>query len=74
MAEIIKNSGSDSTNGPYVQVDEETFSDVIDLAALREKARQVDTQDLPIDIQAVIKSILDGKKYYLRDGRQAVNW
>lgn len=74
VAEIIKNSGTDSSNGPYVQIDEETFSDVIDLAALREKAGKVTTEDLPIDLQAVIKSILDGKKYYLRDGRQEGNW
>lgn len=74
VAEIIRNSGSDSINGPYVKIEEEIFSDVIDFADLREKACKVDTQDLPIDIQAVIKSILDGKKYYLRDGRQAVNW
>ena len=74
VAEIIKSSGNNSTNGPFVHIDEKSFSDVIDFVDLREKARKVDTQDLPIDIQAVIKSILDGKKYYLRDGSQAGNW
>lgn len=69
VAEIIGNSGSDSSNGPFVQIDEETFRDVIDLDALREKAKKIDIDNQPINIQAILKSILDGKKYYLRDGK-----
>ncbi|ELA7134246.1 hypothetical protein RAX52_000579 [Vibrio parahaemolyticus] len=68
VAEIIGNSGSDSTNGPYVQIDEKTFGDVIDLENLKEQAGKIDVTNQPIRIQAVLKSILDGKKYYLRDG------
>jgi hypothetical protein len=69
VAEIIGNSGSDSTNGPYVQIDEESFGDVVDLENLREQAKKIDIASQPIHIQAVLKSILDGKKYYLRDGK-----
>jgi hypothetical protein len=68
VAEIIGNSGSDSTNGPFVQIKEKSFSDVIDLEALKDQVKKVDIGNQPIHIQAILKSILDGKKYYLRDG------
>ncbi|WP_047516767.1 P-loop NTPase fold protein [Vibrio harveyi] len=74
VAEIIGNSGSNSTNGPYVQIDEKTFGDVIDLENLREQAGKIDVTNQPIHIQAVLKSILDGKKYYLRDGKLGERW
>lgn len=74
VAEIIGNSGSDSTNGPYVQIDEKTFGEVIDLENLREQAEKIDVTNQPIHIQAVLKSILDGKKYYLRDGKLGERW
>lgn len=74
VAEIIGNSGSDSTNGPYVQIDEDTFSDVIDLEALREQAKKIDIGNQPIHIQAILKSILDGRKYYLKDGELGERW
>lgn len=74
VAEVIGNSGSDSTNGPYVEINEKFFSDVVDLELLREKASEVDIKQQPIHIQAVIKSILDGKKYYLRDGQLGERW
>src|SRR5690554_132170 len=74
VAEIIGNSGSDSTNGPYVQIDEHIFGDVIDLKNLREQAEKIDITNQPIHIQAVLKSILDGKKYYLRDGKLGERW
>ncbi|MBR9910402.1 MAG: AAA family ATPase [Gammaproteobacteria bacterium] len=74
VAEIIGNSGSDSTNGPYVQIDEQSFSDVIDLEALRDQAKKIDIGNQPIHIQAILKSILDGKKYYLRDGKLGERW
>jgi predicted KAP-like P-loop ATPase len=74
VAELIGNSGSDSTNGPYVEIDEDSLSDIIDMGALREKALNVHLQMQPIHIQAIIKSIIDGNKYYLRDGRQGEKW
>jgi hypothetical protein len=74
VAEIIGNSGSDSTNGPYVQIDEKTFSDVVDLENLRLQAKKIDIVNQPVHIQAVLKSIFDGKKYYLRDGELGERW
>ena len=47
---------------------------VINLALLKEKASTVNAEDQPIHIKAVINSILDGRKYYLRDGQQRENW
>ncbi|MFM1681839.1 KAP family P-loop NTPase fold protein [Aeromonas salmonicida] len=74
VAEIIGNSGSDSTNGPFVQIEGKTFSDVIDLENLKEKAKKIDISSQPVHIQAVLKSIIDGKKYYLRDGTLDERW
>lgn len=74
VAEIIGNSGSDSTNGPYVQIDEKSFSDVIDLEALRVQTKKIDIANQSIHIQAILKSILDGEKYYLRDGELGERW
>ena len=74
VAEIIGNSGSDSTNGPYVKIDEKTFSEVIDFEILRKQAMHVNMDAQPIHIQATIKSILDGNKYYLRDGHIGEKW
>ncbi|BEE18611.1 NTPase [Aeromonas enteropelogenes] len=74
VAELIGNSGSDSTNGPYVEIDDDSLSDIIDMGALRDEIRNVHLQTQPIHIQAIIKSIIDGKKYYLRDGRQGEKW
>ncbi|OFC70939.1 KAP family P-loop NTPase fold protein [Alteromonas confluentis] len=74
VAEIIGNSGCDSTNGPYVQINEKSFRDVIDFEALRDQVKEVDIENQPIHIQATLKSILDGKKYYLRDGELGELW
>lgn len=68
VANIIKYFGRDSTNGPYVQVSEDSFGNVIDFTKIRTLALEIDIEDLAISTQASIKSILDGNKYYLRDG------
>jgi hypothetical protein len=68
VAEIIGNSGSDSTNGPYFQIDEKFWDDVFDLENLREQAAKIDIANHPVRIQAVLKGMRDGQKYYLRDG------
>jgi hypothetical protein len=73
-AEIIGNSGNDSTNGPFVQIDEKIFADVINLDSLRAKVGEIDIQSEAVHIQAVLNSILDGKKYYLRDGSLGERW
>ncbi|WP_371375251.1 P-loop NTPase fold protein [Thalassotalea aquiviva] len=74
VAEIIGHSGRDSTNGPYSLIDETSFNGVFDIDTLREHARQVDIASQPIHIQATLNSILDGKKYYLRDGTEGERW
>ncbi|MFQ1875495.1 P-loop NTPase fold protein [Aeromonas veronii] len=74
VAEIIGNSGSDSTNGPYVQIEKDDFYDMINIEKLKEHARDVIIETQPIHIQAIINSILDGKKYYLRDGSLGERW
>ncbi|PSV43185.1 KAP family P-loop NTPase fold protein [Photobacterium indicum] len=74
IAEIIGNSGSDSSNGPYVEIKDKHFSDVIDMKLLKEKAMELIETDLPVNIKAIIKSIVDGEKYYLRDGMMDDQW
>lgn len=73
VAEIIGNTGSDSTNGPYVKIDDE-FGDVIDMDLLRNKAKDISNNDHPPHITAVMNSILTGKQYYLRDGTVRKEW
>lgn len=74
VAEIISYSGSDSTNGPFVQINEKNLGDVIDLKHLKSKAQEVYISDQPIHVQATLKSIIDGGKYYLRDGSLGEAW
>ena len=65
--EIIGETGRDSTNGPYVIFDEHYFGEILDVDEVRNKAKNIDISKHPTRIQAVLKSIADGKKYYLRD-------
>ena len=58
----------------YVKVDDGTLSDIIELATLKEYVSSIDLLNHPTHIQAVFKSILDGKRYYLRDGTEASDW
>lgn len=74
VAEIIGYTGTDSTNGPYVEIKDEIVSKVVDMELLREKAQKINLEELPIHLQAVFKSIIDGEKYYLRDAEQAERW
>lgn len=74
VAEIISNTGSDSSNGPYVEITESNFSDTIDLVALREKAKAVEISHQKVSVQATLNSIIDGNKYYLRDGIKGDSW
>ncbi|EDR0110311.1 AAA family ATPase [Escherichia coli] len=67
LCEIIGETGRDSTNGPYVIFDEHYFGEILDVDEVRNKAKNIDISKHPTRIQAVLKSIADGKKYYLRD-------
>lgn len=74
VAEVIGNTGSDSTNGPYVEISESNFSDTIDLDTLRNKAKSIDLSEQSVAVQATLNSIIDGQKYYLKDGTQGERW
>ncbi|HCU2287588.1 TPA: AAA family ATPase [Escherichia coli] len=74
MCEIIGETGSDSTNGPYFKFDEIYFGEILDVNELRNKAKNLDFSIYPTRIQAVLKSILDGQKYYLRDATVGEDW
>ncbi|MDI9278616.1 P-loop NTPase fold protein [Pantoea sp. EABMAA-21] len=74
LAEIIGNSGSDSSNGPYVHIDEESMGDIINIQDIRRRIMKTDFSEQPVHVQAVFQSILDGKKYYLRDGSSGEIW
>ena len=71
IAEILCYSGSDSTNGMYANIDNETFGELLDLNRLRREALEVAYEELPMRTAAVFKSFRDGKSYYLRDGAVA---
>ncbi|HCD8330542.1 TPA: AAA family ATPase, partial [Escherichia coli] len=74
MCEIIGETGSDSTNGPFFKFDEIYFGEILDVNELRNKAKNLDFSIYPTRIQAVLKSILDGQKYYLRDATVGEDW
>lgn len=74
IAEVLKRAGSDSVNGPYAQIDESNFGDIIDLEKLKNKVGLLDITDYSYPVQAALKSILDGGKYYLRDATKSDNW
>ncbi len=74
VAEIIGNTGRDSSNGPYVEITEKSFLNTIDLVSLREKANAVEISRQTLPVQATLKSIIDGNKYYLRDGTKDDSW
>ena len=74
LCEIIGETGSDSTNGPYIKFDENYFGEVLDITKIRSEAKGLDISIYPTRIQAVLKSILDGQKYYLRDATVGEDW
>lgn len=68
FAEIISYGSTDSSNGPYFQMKDEVYSEIVDLHKLRNLVSAIDLDKQPISLQAVFNSILDGNSYYLRDG------
>ncbi|HHE6468365.1 TPA: P-loop NTPase fold protein [Providencia rettgeri] len=74
VAEIINRSGRDSVNGRYVQVDNSSLGEKVDFVSIQNSVKEMDISSQPIHIQAVLKSILDGKKYYLKDGSLGESW
>ncbi|HDW7097263.1 TPA: KAP family P-loop NTPase fold protein [Yersinia enterocolitica] len=74
VCEIIDETGSDSSNGPYIKFNENHFGEVLDVNKIRNEAKNLDISIYPTRIQAVLKSILDGQKYYLRDATVGEDW
>jgi hypothetical protein len=74
VAEVIGNTGSDSTNGPYVEITDSNFADTIDLDTLRKLAQSVDLSQQTIPVKATLNSIIDGGQYYLKDGTKGGRW
>ncbi|WP_427027001.1 KAP family P-loop NTPase fold protein [Klebsiella oxytoca] len=74
VCEIICETGNDSTNGPYIKFDEKYFGEIVDITKVRDEAKGLDISIYPTRIQAVLKSIQDGKKYYLRDATVGDRW
>ncbi|HCM9700121.1 TPA: AAA family ATPase [Enterobacter hormaechei subsp. xiangfangensis] len=67
ISELIGESGRDSTNGPYVQIKDNDFTDFINIKILRAEVEKLDIEHYSKRTQAILKSIMDGRKYYLRD-------
>ncbi len=74
VCEIIGKTGSDSTNGPYIKFDENYFEEILDVNKIRNEAKGLDVSIYPSHIQAVLKSIINGQKYYLRDATVGEDW
>jgi len=72
IAKLVGRCGSDSTNGPYSQIDEAMMSDLINYKELKER---VDSElssgkELTNYLKAVYMSISTGEKYYLNDAKK----
>ncbi|WP_148266837.1 hypothetical protein [Chromohalobacter israelensis] len=70
IAKLIGRCGSDSTNGPYAEISEESLSELLNYKTLRELADNElknSANNLSTYLQAVYRSILTGEKYYLND-------
>ena len=70
IAKLVGRCGSDSTNGPYTEISEESLSELLDyqrIKALADKELSNNSQTLSNYLKAVYSSILTGEKYYLND-------
>lgn len=74
VCEIISETGSDSTNGPFVRISESYFGEILDMDKIKSEVKKLDFSLYSPRIQAVFNSILDGRKYYLRDASVGENW
>ncbi len=72
IAKLIGRSGSDSTNGPYAQIDETTISKLLNLKTLKEKASAElsSGKELSNYLKAVYLNISTGDKYYLNNAEK----
>jgi len=74
LADIIMFTGSDSSNGPYTEIDKEKYKDTFDVSLFEQKMLKHDYSELDNKYKAIINTLNDGKKYYLRDAVLAENF
>lgn len=69
IAKLVGRCGSDSTNGPYSQIDEAMMSNLLDFQKLKERvAYELSSgKELSNYLKAVYMSISTGEQYYLND-------
>jgi hypothetical protein len=72
IAKLIGRCGSDSTNGPYTQIDETMMSNLLNYQKLKERvdAELSSGKELTTYLKAVYMSIKTGEKYYLNDAKK----
>lgn len=72
IAKLIGRCGSDSTNGPYAQIDKTMIAKLLDLEKFEEKisAELSSGKELSTYLKAVYLNISTGNKYYLNDASQ----
>lgn len=73
IANLLGQSGSDSSNGAFCSIKEEDLAEIFDMPLLKKLAQsELDSdQQLGSFYTAVYKSMVTGKKYYLIDGSEA---
>jgi hypothetical protein len=69
IAKVVGRCGSDSTNGPYAEISEDSLSELLDYQRLKELADEKLSNTKPLSnyLKAIYSSILTGEKYYLND-------
>ncbi len=73
IALLIGYCGTDSTNGPYTQINVEDLSDIMNFDKLKNLAQlEIDSgKELTPFLKAVYLSITTGSKYYLNDATKS---
>ncbi len=72
IAKLVGRCGSDSTNGPYSQIDEGMMSNLLSFEKLKERVdiELSSGKELSNYLKAVYMSISTGEKYYLNDAKK----
>jgi hypothetical protein len=77
IARLLNYNGTDSTNGPYCKFSSQDWDGLIDIPMLEKKIGYVlattELHNIPTEILAVYRSVLDGKRYYL-NGVERDDW
>jgi predicted KAP-like P-loop ATPase len=72
IAKLVGRCGSDSTNGPYSQIDQSMMSNLLDFQKLKElvDSELSSGKELTNYLKAVYLSISTGEKYYLNNAKR----